>query len=989
MRFNRYSCAATVAFLLFVGVSRGVCQDNRGAEASESKPAGDTVVGEDTGESTFEAAFEAAIESSARLAPPQKSAGLKFSFRYAPWDQVLDWFATEAHLSMVLETYPTGTFNYTDTRTYTPSEAIDILNSVLLTKGYTLVRRERMLMLVNLEDGVPPNLVTRIDEKEIDQRGEYELVSCLFQLERMTPEEADTEIRKLIGPQGKVIVLERARQVLVTETAGKLRTIRDMLSAVERPADESSTASIVHLQLQHVSPEEALVVVRQIMGIEEDQFATAEGDLRLSLDPIGGRLIAKATPDAIAEVKDVLKLIDVPAPSASAESNGVVAQPQLEIYSISNADPASVLQVLQTMLAGLPDVRLALDPKTDNLIAMARPAEHATIGATLKQMQSEFAEIEVIQLSRLDPDTAKLAVESLFGIAPDEDGEVTGKGPRVDVNAVTRQLLVRGTRAEIERIRSLLEKMGESPGAELYAEDRGNVRMIPLSGLSATELMERVQSVWPTVGRNRIRSVTPSAAIEAMKIDASREDGAPSAGANRGSLPPGVDPGLLRPRPAGVRPAPVLPAVIKAEPASAYLPTKNRTYLLAQAADELPLVVGEPEQSRSAQTIQSVRPNRPGADIIVAPGPNGLLIASEDKEALDAFEELVRALSDPALQDDNDYTVFYLKYAESAVAADKLNSILGGGTDSGGGGFSGGLGALAGGMLPGFGGLFDSMMDSGSGGVTTSGPVQIVPIERLNALVVKGLPEDVELIRQLLVVIDQEHSPTDVQTAAPARLIPVFNARAADIAVVVKDVYASKLQASGNQGGGRGGGQPDLRAILGAMRGGRGGRGGGGRQQAEQKAPELTVSVDQRSNSLVVSAAEPLFEEIKALVRELDEAAIENNEITRVVQIGKANPETIQKALSSILGSGAPSSSSSNVGAAATGGQDSQRRAQGNEAAEQIRRRMDFFNAMQRAGRGGPGGGRGGTDASGGRGGGRGGGRDGRGGRNGGGRGGR
>ena len=63
---------------------------------------------------------------------------------------------------MLLDAPPPGTFNYTDGREYTPAEAIDLINSVLLTKGYTLVRRDRMLLLVNLEDGVPPNLVTSV-----------------------------------------------------------------------------------------------------------------------------------------------------------------------------------------------------------------------------------------------------------------------------------------------------------------------------------------------------------------------------------------------------------------------------------------------------------------------------------------------------------------------------------------------------------------------------------------------------------------------------------------------------------------------------------------------------------------------------------------------------------------------------------------------------------------------------------------------------------
>ena len=36
---------------------------------------------------------------------------------------------------------PKGTFNYTDDRQYTPAQAIDLLNNVLATKGYLLVRR--------------------------------------------------------------------------------------------------------------------------------------------------------------------------------------------------------------------------------------------------------------------------------------------------------------------------------------------------------------------------------------------------------------------------------------------------------------------------------------------------------------------------------------------------------------------------------------------------------------------------------------------------------------------------------------------------------------------------------------------------------------------------------------------------------------------------------------------------------------------------------
>ena len=50
----------------------------------------------------------------------------------------------QADLSLIADFPPNiGTFNYQDARTYTPEEAIDQLNHVLSTKGYTLVRRDR------------------------------------------------------------------------------------------------------------------------------------------------------------------------------------------------------------------------------------------------------------------------------------------------------------------------------------------------------------------------------------------------------------------------------------------------------------------------------------------------------------------------------------------------------------------------------------------------------------------------------------------------------------------------------------------------------------------------------------------------------------------------------------------------------------------------------------------------------------------------------
>ncbi|MDT9046906.1 hypothetical protein RSW36_27705, partial [Escherichia coli] len=75
---------------------------------------------------------------------------------------------------------PPGSFSYFDDRAFTPTEALDVLNGYLLPKGYVLVRRDRFLVSLNLDQGIPPNLVPSVTVDELAQRGRNELVSLVI-----------------------------------------------------------------------------------------------------------------------------------------------------------------------------------------------------------------------------------------------------------------------------------------------------------------------------------------------------------------------------------------------------------------------------------------------------------------------------------------------------------------------------------------------------------------------------------------------------------------------------------------------------------------------------------------------------------------------------------------------------------------------------------------------------------------------------------------
>lgn len=872
-----------------------------------------------------------------KLGEPMREGKLRFNFRYAPWKDVLEWFAEQNQLSLVMESPPKGTFNYIDPQEYTPTQALDLINVVLQAKGYRLLRRDRMLWVINLEDKVPENLIETIAPEELDQRGDFEIVRVLFQLTRVSPEEAQQEIDKIKGPQGVIVVLPKARQVLVTDSVGKLRIMRRMIDAMENPGGLGS-GPVATVELRRITAQEASTLLRQLMDIPADRNATTDGSLRFATDPEGKKVLLTGKPEAIARAKEILESLDAGKGGSRLEST-----PQLEVYTINSADSNAVLQVLQTLLSGEPDVRLAIDPKTGNLVAYARLAQHKTIRETLEQLQRDTRRVEVFQLHTLDPQVALAAVQKIFVDAS------SATAPKVEADGNTRQLIIRGSEAQILQIREMLKELGEDV-EDATQVGGGRVRVLPYSGRAARTALEQIQQIWPQMRSNPIRQVFPSSSIPAVRPSSEGEMGAGGAarpggpglpsvedwGPSRSRTPgfegtPAKEPAyrpLQRPRPASSAPGPTA-GVLRG--AAVYFVSDAATPAKAVAgqgdggwrASAVKPAVPSPAPPQTAPPprspapgpsagqapaggVPSVRipqrsPSDKPAPIIVAPGPGGIMITSEDQEALAEFEQLLQSLAATASTSAPEITIFYLKHAKAAVVAETLDAIFGGGTGGGGGGSL--LGDLAGAAIGGPGGnIVGALLGGGDSGTSLrpTGQIHITPDTRLNALIVQANPVDLDRIEELLKILDQRESPEDVLAAPKPRLIPVYNTQAQEVAEIVRQVYQDRMVAGPNTPQR----PPSPQEFFQMIRGMAGRRGGaGGRRGTTEDTPKMSIGVDTRTNSLVVVAPDNLFQEIKALVEELDQAAAgESNEAMEVVTLQRTNSEAVRRALVAMMG---------------------------------------------------------------------------------------
>ncbi len=407
---------------------------------------------------------------------------LTFNFRYAPWSEVLMLFADYANLTLDLNEVPPGTFNYYDRGKYTPTEALDVLNGYLLQKGYILVQRDNFLVCLNLDEGIPPNLVPNITADELPKRGLNELLNVVFPIQGVPATNAAKEVELLLGPQGKVVPLSTSNSLVVTDIGGNLRRIQRLLSSVSAgPGDQVFKQYL----LKHLDPLDAETVVKSQLGLSagvqsvssayEDWRRDRDRDSRdsrdsrssssssptppasapkVSSDDRTSSLLVTATAAQHRIVEDILKATDVQA-SGRVTERSRSGQPFLKVYTLVRSDPQEVVKTLDVLMPG---VVVNEDGRNEKIHVHAPQAVQDEVERLIRQLDGEGsangAAVTVIPLTTLDPYAAAGTIRSLFAA----DGE---NAPVVEADSYGRRLMVRGTADQVAQVKTLLAELGE------------------------------------------------------------------------------------------------------------------------------------------------------------------------------------------------------------------------------------------------------------------------------------------------------------------------------------------------------------------------------------------------------------------------------------------------------------------------------------------------------------------------------------------------
>lgn len=843
---------------------------------------------------------------------PDQAGKVRVNFRNQPWPKIMEWLADISGLSLDWRELPGDYLNLVTRESYSVEEMRNLINQHLFHRGFTMIRRGEVLMVVNVEK-VDPGLVPRVALEDLDRLPEFDFVRVSFALDWMLADKAAEEFKPYLSPRGKLVPLPTTNRLEAMDAVVNLRELARLLREEQSPKGQERL--VREFVLQYARAEETAAQLKDLLGVKQSGFPIPPGmnpqqmqqmqqammaaqqqiqqmqqmqkqpggpqeggkrplafqpqtDANFVVNNRRNSIVVQAPPDKMAVIEQAVKILDVPADTGSF----LAGMSRWQVYRLAAVDPEPLAKTLEE-LGGLdPSARIQVDKANNALIVYAPLADHVTIRAVIERLDGSGRRFEVIQLRRLPADYVAGTIDFMMGgqsetvsAAPSwlppwerDRQKQAKKNPnefRVDADVENNRLLLWANEIEIQEVQNLLVKLGEVPAGDAAAS-----RVRVLEGLSpedAANVLDTLRRQWPAVAPNPIR-------IE------------PPAGPNPSEVPDEAEP---KPQPQAERPVDprraeagaTLPAV-RAQPrdtSGTKIPASTAVLTWTEPPAESPHV--SPNTGTSSAELPP---------LIVTQTPDGrILITCQDPRALEIVDFLLQDVVPPK----SDYRIFRLRYAWADNVVKVLETLFSEKKTESRSRYSY---------------WFDPWTSSTSepnepSRLSSRRAVKFVADLDTNTILVQNADaRQLTQIEQIIQFYDQP-PPQDSESVRVTEIFRIRYSKASKVAAAVKEVYRDLLSPDENRPGGDRGG------FLLFLDGG----------QGDARTPRfkglLSIGVDDLSNTLLVSSPVYLMNDIRKLIQELDQAAEPVHDAVEVITLGRGvSAESVKRALGDLFGSG-------------------------------------------------------------------------------------
>ena len=198
---------------------------------------------------------------------------IRMNFQGAALGDVLNYLSEAAGFVIVQETPVSGTVNIMSKQPVTKEEAVELLNAVLIQKGYVAVRNGRILKIVSSRDAQKYDLpvVTGSDPEKIPRKDGT--VTQILPIRFLEAGKLIENLRPLLSADATINANDSSNAILLTDTQTNIHRMAEIIHALD--TNISSISTIHVFPLRYADAKDFANVLTQLFS--PDQAAGRNG----------------------------------------------------------------------------------------------------------------------------------------------------------------------------------------------------------------------------------------------------------------------------------------------------------------------------------------------------------------------------------------------------------------------------------------------------------------------------------------------------------------------------------------------------------------------------------------------------------------------------------------------------------------------------------------------------------------------------------------
>ncbi len=169
----------------------------------------------------------------APFAGTENEPNLRFNFRDAPLDKVLDYLSEAAGFVIVREAKVEGTIDIVSQQPLNRDDAVKLLNTVLNNRGFAVIREDRTLTIVTLDEAKKKDIPVRLGEKPEEMKKSAEMVTQIIPVRHADATQLLENLTPLL-PEGAVANANKSSNAIVlTDTATDVKRMAQIVQALD------------------------------------------------------------------------------------------------------------------------------------------------------------------------------------------------------------------------------------------------------------------------------------------------------------------------------------------------------------------------------------------------------------------------------------------------------------------------------------------------------------------------------------------------------------------------------------------------------------------------------------------------------------------------------------------------------------------------------------------------------------------------------------